>query len=82
MPGETGDGDCNSVDDPGYYWVTPPLSSGGNAGTSRRYALTAQMCVEEVVRVEELQRLEGKNDRVWLSNGVRGFMPAVLKLNK
>ncbi|EGC45196.1 conserved hypothetical protein [Histoplasma capsulatum var. duboisii H88] len=81
-PGEAGDGDCNSVDDPGYYWVTPPLSSGGNAGTSRRYALTAQMCMEEVVRVEELQELEGENDRVWLSNGVRGFMPAILKLNR
>ncbi|OAX78276.1 hypothetical protein ACJ72_07419 [Emergomyces africanus] len=68
--------------DDSYYWVTPPLASGGNAGTSRRYALAAGMCVEEVVTVEELREWEGETGgdevRVWLSNGVRGFMPAVL----
>ncbi|EEQ91486.1 hypothetical protein RJZ56_003226 [Blastomyces dermatitidis] len=85
VPGEArdiGDGDSRGpADDSSYYWVTPPLSSGGNAGTSRRYALAAGMCVEEVVRVEELRELEGQLGRVWLSNGVRGFMPAVLRLN-
>ncbi|EEH50357.1 uncharacterized protein PADG_06436 [Paracoccidioides brasiliensis Pb18] len=70
----------SSVDDEGggdrYYWVTPPLSSGGNAGTSRRYALAAGFCVEEVVKVGELR----DGEVVWLSNGVRGFVPAVLRL--
>ncbi|PGG96902.1 hypothetical protein GX51_07594 [Blastomyces parvus] len=74
-------GGSGPPDDSYYYWVTPPLSSGGNAGTSRRYALAAGMCVEEVVRVEELREWEGQVGRVWLSNGVRGFMPAVLRLD-
>ncbi|ODH34496.1 hypothetical protein ACO22_03095 [Paracoccidioides brasiliensis] len=75
--GESGE---SSVDDEGggdrYYWVTPPLSSGGNAGTSRRYAIAAGFCVEEVVKVGELR----DGEVVWLSNGVRGFVPAVLRL--
>ncbi|KKZ62798.1 hypothetical protein EMCG_02841 [[Emmonsia] crescens] len=75
VPERTGDSPGGS-----YYWVTPPLSSGGNAGTSRRYALAAGLCVEEVVRVEELQEWDGEEGRVWLSNGVRGFVPAVLRL--
>ncbi|PGH08778.1 hypothetical protein AJ79_05877 [Helicocarpus griseus UAMH5409] len=66
---DSGDGDNDE-----YYWVTPPLSCGGNAGTTRRYALAAGMCVEEVVRVEDLRL----GMEVWLSNGVRGFWPAVL----
>ncbi|OJD09721.1 hypothetical protein AJ78_08962 [Emergomyces pasteurianus Ep9510] len=76
IKGAGADPDNNS-----YYWVTPPLASGGNAGTSRRYALAAGACVEEVVRVEELRGWEGngKEGWVWLSNGVRGFMPAVLR---
>ncbi|OJD22532.1 hypothetical protein ACJ73_06119 [Blastomyces percursus] len=77
-----GDDDISGPADDSYcYWVTPPLSSGGNAGTSRRYALAAGMCVEEVVRVEELREWEGQLGKVWLSNGVRGFMLAVLRLN-
>ncbi|EER25645.1 hypothetical protein D8B26_000034 [Coccidioides posadasii str. Silveira] len=57
-------------------WVTPPLSSGGNAGTTRRYALEEGLCVEEVVGVDDL--VDG--EEVWLSNGVRGFIRAVLEL--
>ncbi|KAL2006909.1 hypothetical protein VTN00DRAFT_9577 [Thermoascus crustaceus] len=59
-------------------WVTPPLSSGGNAGTTRRYALERGFCVEQVVRAEEL--VDG--EQCWLSNGVRGFMRAVIVLRK
>ncbi|KKZ63930.1 hypothetical protein EMCG_01789 [[Emmonsia] crescens] len=53
-----------SGDSPGdsYYWVTPPLSSDGNAGMSRRYALAAEMCVEEVVRVEKLRSGRGRRE--------------------
>ncbi|PGH14955.1 hypothetical protein AJ80_05718 [Polytolypa hystricis UAMH7299] len=59
----------------GDEWVTPPLSCGGNAATSRRYALASGMCSEEVVRVEDL--VDG--EEVWVSNGVRGFMPAIFE---
>ncbi|KAI1933305.1 Aminodeoxychorismate lyase [Ophidiomyces ophidiicola] len=57
-------------------WVTPPLSSGGNAGTTRRYALAQGLCVEEVVGIDDL--VNGED--VWLSNSVRGFVRAVLQL--
>ena len=59
-------------------WVTPPLSSGGNAGTTRRYALVYGLCVEQVVRADQLIDGEG----CWLSNGVRGFIHAVVVLRK
>jgi 4-amino-4-deoxychorismate lyase len=59
-------------------WVTPPLSSGGNAGTTRRYALVYGLCVEQVVRADQLVDGEG----CWLSNGVRGFIRAVVVLRK
>jgi branched-subunit amino acid aminotransferase/4-amino-4-deoxychorismate lyase len=58
------------------HWVTPALISGGNAGTTRRYALDHQFCVEQVIRVEEL--VDG--EECWLSNAVRGFIPAVIVL--
>ncbi|EEP81260.1 conserved hypothetical protein [Uncinocarpus reesii 1704] len=58
-------------------WVTPPLSSGGNAGTTRRFSLATGLCVEEVVGVDDL--VDG--EEVWLSNGVRGFFPAVLQID-
>jgi hypothetical protein len=57
-------------------WVTPALTSGANAATSRRYAFTAGLCVEEPVRVADLVN----GEQVWLSNGLRGFMKAVLEL--
>ncbi|KAK2799216.1 hypothetical protein FQN51_007046 [Onygenales sp. PD_10] len=62
----------------GGRWVTPAVGCGGNAGTSRRYALACGGCVEGVVRVEELVG----GERVWLSNGVRGFLPAVLRVGE
>ncbi|KAL4903920.1 hypothetical protein BDW74DRAFT_35399 [Aspergillus multicolor] len=53
----------------GPEWITPPLSSGGNAGTSRRYALVQGFCSEEVVTTRDL--IDG--ELCLLSNGVRGF---------
>jgi 4-amino-4-deoxychorismate lyase len=50
-------------------WVTPPLSSGGNAGTTRRYALAQGFCSEQAITVADL--IDG--EECWLSNGVRGF---------
>ncbi|KAK2809057.1 hypothetical protein FQN50_004110 [Emmonsiellopsis sp. PD_5] len=60
----------------GGRWVTPKAGCGGNVGTSRRYALESGVCVEGTVRVGELVG----GERVWLSNGVRGFVPGVLRL--
>ncbi len=57
-------------------WVTPPLSSGGNAGVTRRLALTEGLCEERLVLVESLCHQE----IIWISNGVRGFIPATLLL--
>ncbi|KAL4764652.1 aminotransferase class IV-domain-containing protein [Aspergillus foveolatus] len=51
-------------------WITPPLSSGGNAGTSRRYALNQGFCTEEVITTRDL--VDG--EVCLLSNGVRGFI--------
>ena len=50
-------------------WITPPLSSGGQAGTTRRWALEKGLCVEQVIEAEELE--DGED--VWISSGVRGF---------
>jgi 4-amino-4-deoxychorismate lyase len=57
-------------------WVTPPLSSGGNAGVTRRLALEAGLCDEQVVLVESLRQ----DETIWISNGVRGFIPATVRL--
>lgn len=54
----------------GHRWITPPLSSGGNAGTTRRYALSQGFCIEQNITRNELVDREA----CWLSNGVRGFM--------
>ncbi|PYH41670.1 aminodeoxychorismate lyase [Aspergillus saccharolyticus JOP 1030-1] len=51
-------------------WVTPPLSSGGNAGTTRQYALAEGFCTEQIIEAAAL--VDG--EECWLSNGVRGFI--------
>lgn len=61
----------------GGKWTTPPVESGGQAGTTRRWALKKGLCVEGVVRVGEL--IDG--EECWISNGVRGFMPGNVKLS-
>ncbi|KAF2430173.1 hypothetical protein EJ08DRAFT_679449 [Tothia fuscella] len=53
-------------------WVTPPVHDGhgGQRGTTRRWAIEKGLCSrEEVVRRESV--VDG--ERVWVSNGVRGF---------
>jgi 4-amino-4-deoxychorismate lyase len=56
-------------------WVTPPLSSGGQGGTTRRWALENGLCDEKVVTVEMLKQY--RNIRI--SNGVRGYIHGVLQ---
>lgn len=58
-------------------WTTPPISSGGQAGTTRRWALEKGFCVEDVVKVDEL--VDG--EECWISNGVRGFSLGRIKLS-
>lgn len=62
----------------GGRWVTPPVSSsfseeagsGGQDGTTRRWALERDLAFEEEVRACDVINGEG----LWLSNGVRGFI--------
>ena len=50
-------------------WITPPENSGGNKGTTRRWALENGLCVEETVTKSDLEI----GEMLWLSNGVRGW---------
>jgi len=53
-------------------WVTPGFATGGQQGTTRRWALQRGLCVEGTITVNELH-----NDEVlWLSNAVRGYFKA------
>ena len=50
-------------------WVTPSSSCGGNLGTTRRWALEKQLCIEGTV-----MRVDVKvGELVWLSNAIRGW---------
>jgi branched-subunit amino acid aminotransferase/4-amino-4-deoxychorismate lyase len=57
-------------------WVTPSLESGGMVSASRAYALDQGFCTERVIRIEDL--VDG--EQCFLSNAVRGFIPAVLNM--
>ncbi|KAF2753328.1 hypothetical protein EJ05DRAFT_541866 [Pseudovirgaria hyperparasitica] len=48
--------------------------SGGQRGTTRRWALRNGHCVEEVVEKNSVRA----GDIVWLSNGVRGFVEGIV----
>ncbi|KAF8253527.1 hypothetical protein K440DRAFT_593309 [Wilcoxina mikolae CBS 423.85] len=54
----------------GEEWVTPVVESGGQQGTTRRWALENGLAKEGVVRIGEELR---KGSCVVVSNGVRGF---------
>jgi 4-amino-4-deoxychorismate lyase len=60
----------------GGRWVTPPVSSGGQAGTTRRWLLENGLCDEEVVSRDSL--VDG--EECWISNGVRGLIWGKVKL--
>ncbi|KAI9710696.1 MAG: hypothetical protein M1820_002529 [Bogoriella megaspora] len=62
----------------GGRWVTPPGESGGQRGTTRRWALERGLCVEEVVRRRDVE----EGEEVWVSSGVRGFRRGVVRLGK
>lgn len=50
-------------------WVTPPVASGGQAGTTRRWLLEKGLCDEEAVTISSLK----DGEECWISNGVRGL---------
>jgi 4-amino-4-deoxychorismate lyase len=62
----------------GGRWVTPPVArefsadggSGGQDGTTRRWALERGLAVEEEIKARDV----ADGEAVWLSNGVRGFV--------
>ncbi|KAI1641431.1 aminotransferase [Biscogniauxia mediterranea] len=66
-------------------WVTPPVpevfnvthGSGGNDGTTRRWALERNLAAEQAVPVASL----ADGEECWISNGVRGFISARVKLH-
>ncbi|GKT60510.1 aminodeoxychorismate lyase [Colletotrichum tofieldiae] len=66
-------------------WVTPPVSakyspengSGGQDGTTRRWALERGLAVEEEVKADSI--VDG--EPCWVSNGVRGFTFGKLHFN-
>lgn len=53
----------------GGRWVTPPPSSGGQAGTTRRWLLEQRLCHEEVILADGI----ANGEYCGLSNGVRGL---------
>ncbi|PNY26381.1 Uncharacterized protein TCAP_03699 [Tolypocladium capitatum] len=67
-------------------WVTPPVSaefswqdgSGGQDGTTRRWALEREVVYERVIPVDSLTT----GEQCWISNGVGGFRRAVVSLAK
>ncbi|KAK2609241.1 Aminodeoxychorismate lyase [Conoideocrella luteorostrata] len=67
-------------------WITPPVSSkfsrqdgsGGNDGTSRRWALERALAVEREIRADQL--VDG--EECYISNGVRGFRAGIVNLKK
>ena len=69
----------------GGRWVTPPAGSlapsepdgslgGGQRGTTRKWALEKELCIEGRVDVDSVNI----GERVWISSGVRGFALGVV----
>ena len=59
----------------GGRWVTPSSASGGQQGTTRRWALEHGLCIEGEVSRSSL--VDG--ERIWLSNAVKGFFWGVFR---
>ncbi|KAL7799083.1 aminotransferase [Trichoderma ceciliae] len=67
-------------------WVTPPVSaafslgagSGGQDGTTRRWALERGLAGEQAVPANSL--VDG--EECWISNGVRGFIAGLVRLEQ
>lgn len=53
-------------------WTTPKTDSGGQQGTTRRWALERGLCKEAIISTKDLQ----DGEVIWLSNAVRGYFRA------
>lgn len=53
-------------------WTTPRADSGGQQGTTRRWALERGLCVESIISTQDLHN----GEVIWLSNAVRGYFRA------
>jgi 4-amino-4-deoxychorismate lyase len=51
-------------------WVTPPVTSGGQIGTTRRWLMEQGHCIEGVIEAKSLQ----DGEMCWISNGLRGLI--------
>ncbi|KAI9844433.1 MAG: hypothetical protein M1838_002191 [Thelocarpon superellum] len=58
----------------GGRWVTPPIASGGQMGTTRRWMVEHELCDEEIVRITSVV----VGEECYLSNGVRGLIPGII----
>ncbi len=59
----------------GNKWITPAFHCGGNAGTTRRWALMQGLCEEGVVRGGSVKY----DEIIVLSNGAKGFQSGIVK---
>ncbi|KAF7954290.1 hypothetical protein EAE96_005419 [Botrytis aclada] len=70
-----------SLTTPFFYrdgkWVTPSESSGGQIGTTRRWALEKGICKESTIPLTSLT----EGEECWISNGVRGFTFGKIQLS-
>ncbi|KAF7929696.1 hypothetical protein EAE99_004600 [Botrytis elliptica] len=70
-----------SLTTPFFYrdgkWVTPSESSGGQIGTTRRWALEKGICEESTITLDSLT----EGEECWISNGVRGFTWGKIQLS-
>ncbi|KAI1608753.1 aminotransferase [Exophiala viscosa] len=57
-------------------WVVPASDTGGMQSVTKTWALEAGLCVEGLIKVDELQ----DGEAVWLSNALRGFFPGKIRL--
>ncbi|TGO87141.1 hypothetical protein BPOR_0247g00060 [Botrytis porri] len=70
-----------SLTTPFFYrdgkWATPFESSGGQIGTTRRWALEKGICEESTITLNSLT----EGEECWISNGVRGFTWGKIQLS-
>ncbi|KIV81829.1 hypothetical protein PV11_03981 [Exophiala sideris] len=57
-------------------WVVPAPDTGGMQSVTKTWALEAGLCVEGLIRLDDLQ----DGEAVWLSNALRGFFPGKIHL--
>lgn len=57
-------------------WITPPITSGGQIGTTRRWLLEKGFCHEEIISADNIT----DGEECWISNGVRGLNWGRVKL--